>query len=123
MTRRMFVAGLAGAGLVREHLVLEAVAAETMPHRLIVRGVERAPFFEVRDYGSADVVGILERHGIRVVLEENGMLLMPFESLAARERAWREVSADAEWEGAGVREISVYISRGDAEKKNHSASS
>jgi hypothetical protein len=52
ITRRMFVGGLAGVCLAGEYLVLEAVAAERMPHRIVVCGVERAPFFELRDYGG-----------------------------------------------------------------------
>jgi hypothetical protein len=112
MTRRMFVGAAAGLGLWREHLVLEAIAAERMPHRMVVRGVEWAPFFELRDYGRAgeQVVGILGRHGIRAVLEDGGRFLFSFESLASRERAWRELSADVEWCGAALREIAVYRS-------------
>jgi hypothetical protein len=108
VTRRIFVGTLAGVFAAGNHLVLEAIAAETMPHRLIATGVEKAPFFELRDYGGANVAAILERHGIRAVLEENGRFLFAFESLAERERAWREVSADAEWQRAEVREIAVY---------------
>jgi hypothetical protein len=106
----MFVGGLAGVGLRREHLILEAIAAERMPHRLVVSGIERAPFFELRDYGAnaARVGEILRRHGVVAVLEENGRLLFPFESLAARERTWRELSAD--FESHALREIAVYRS-------------
>jgi hypothetical protein len=112
ITRRIFVGGLAGVGLMRDSLVLEAVAAERMPHRMVVRGVARSAFFELRDYGAAcpRLMTVLKRHGIRAVWAENGRFLIPFETLAARERAWREVSADAEWIGfeAAVREIAVY---------------
>jgi hypothetical protein len=110
ITRRMFVGGLAGAGLMREHLLLEAIAAESMPHQLIVRSVEKAPFFELRDYGEAKVAQVLKRHGIRIALEEDGRFLFSFESLASRERAWREISADAEWIALRpqVSEISIY---------------
>jgi hypothetical protein len=100
----MFVGGLAGVCLAGEYLVLEAVAAERMPHRIVVCGVERAPFFELRDYGGAVPLEVFNRHGVRAVLEENGRLLFAFESLAARERAWREVSVD----GASLKEIAVY---------------
>jgi len=102
----MFVGSLAGVSLAGEHLVLEAIAAERMPHRIVVRGVERAPFFELRDYGTAEVGAILDRQGIRAVFSDNGSYLFAFESLAARERAWREVSMD----GVSPREIAVYRS-------------
>jgi hypothetical protein len=103
MTRRMFAGVAAGGFISRECLVLEAVAAEKMPHRLVVSGVERAPFFEVRDYGSAGVAEVLERKGMRAVLCEKGRFLFAFESLAERERAWRGVRLDAP-----LREIAVY---------------
>jgi hypothetical protein len=105
---------MAGVCVPGEHLVLEAIAAERMPHRIAVWGVARAPFFELRDYGSAapQITGLLNGHGIRAVLEENGRFLFPFESLASREKAWRGVSADPEWiglrESAVLNEIAVY---------------
>jgi hypothetical protein len=108
----MFVGGLASVGLMRDGLMLEAVAAERMPHRMVVRGVARSAFFELRDYGAGGsrLMAVLKRHGIRAVWAENGRFLIPFETLAARERAWREISADAEWVGMQptVSEISVY---------------
>jgi hypothetical protein len=112
ITRRMFVGGVAGVGLAQNTLVLEAIAAERMPHRIVVRGVEWAPFFEVRDYGpaKAQVAKFLNRHGIRPVWEDGGRFLFSFESLATRERAWREIVADADWCGAALREIAVYRS-------------
>jgi hypothetical protein len=105
ITRRTFV-GLTGVCFTSEALVLEAVAAERMPHRIFVRGIKRAPFFELRDYEDPRVAGILERRGIRVALQEDGRLLIPFETLEAREKAWREVGAVS----APVREIAVYRS-------------
>ena len=100
----------------RERLVLEAVAAERMPHRMVVSGVARSPFFEMRDYGvvGTGMVEVLGRYGIRAVWERNGRFLFPFETLAARETAWRRVSADAEWDALRMelREISVYRLRG-----------
>jgi hypothetical protein len=102
----MFVGSLAGVCVAGEHLVLEAIAAERMPHRIVVRGLKRAPFFELRDYGTAEVAGILDRQGIRAVYSENGRYLFAFESLAARERAWRAVRVD----GVSLREIAVYRS-------------
>jgi hypothetical protein len=102
VTRRIFIGALAGIAAPKNHLVLEAIAAERMPHRLIVRGLTRAPFFEMRDYGNATP----ELGDLQPVLEENGKLLFAFETLAARERAWRELGAI---EGnASLREIAIY---------------
>lgn len=104
MTRRMFVGALTGASLAGDPLVLEAVAAERMPQTLVVSGIKRSPFFELRDYGDAKVAAILGRQGIRAVYSENGRFLFAFESLAERERAWRKISVD----GVSLREIAVY---------------
>ena len=97
------MAGVAGAcAPLREPLVLEAIAAEKMPQRLIVRGVAPAPFFELRDYGTAAP----ELGALRPVFEQNGKLLFAFETLAARERVWRELGAIAA--SASLREIAIY---------------
>jgi hypothetical protein len=102
----MFLGGMAGICMPRRDcLVLEAIAAERMPHRMVVSGVERAAYFELRDYGISEprMLEAWNRCGIRPVLEENGGFLIPFETLAARERAWRELSVDAEWMKLGTR--------------------
>ena len=110
ITRRTFGGGLASLFVRRDFLVLEAIAAERMPHRMVVCGVARAPFFELRDYGMdcQELYGIFS-HALRL---ENGKFLFPFESLAARERAWREMSADPKWiavrQNADLNEIAVY---------------
>lgn len=95
-----------------ECFVLEAIAAERMPQRVVVSGVAGAAFFEVRDYGAAGarVASVLCRRGIRPVCQENGRFLFAFETLAARERMWREIGAEPEWMGLGLdlREITVY---------------
>ena len=87
---------------------MEAIAAERMPHQLVVHGVERAEFFELRDYGAgwAAAKRILEQHDVHAVKEERGKALFAFESLAARERAWRRVGGDCA--GVVVRELAVY---------------
>jgi hypothetical protein len=114
ITRRLFLGAVAGVCLPREHLVLEAIAAERMPHRMVVSGIARAPFFELRDYGAAGarVVGVLRRCGIRAVRLGGGRFLFPFDSVAARESAWRAASADPRWieirEGVVLREIAIY---------------
>jgi hypothetical protein len=113
ITRRVFVGGLASACVPRNHLILEAIAAERMPHRLVVSGVEPSPFFEVRDYGTVcpelDAMLVARGHALRL---ENGKFLFSFDSLALRERAWREMSADPQWIGvrqnAVVNEIALY---------------
>lgn len=115
MTRRIFIAGsMAGVCATRRPLVLEAIAAERMPQRLVVPAVSPSAFFELRDYGAGAVrlAGVLNRHGIRPVLEHRGRLLFPFETLAARERAWRLVSADPQWialrDSVVLGELAVY---------------
>jgi hypothetical protein len=102
----MFVSSVAGACLAGEPLVLEAIAAERMPHRIVTYGLKRAPFFELRDYGSADVGGVLNRQGLLPVYSKGGRYLFAFESLVAREQAWRQVRID----GAALREIALYRS-------------
>jgi hypothetical protein len=102
----MFVGSVAGGLLARDQMVLEAIAAETMPQTLLVSGVPTSPYFELRDYGDANVSATLDQHGIRAVSQENGRFLFAFDSLEARERAWREVRID----GAPLREIALYRS-------------
>jgi hypothetical protein len=80
--------------------VLEAIAAERMPHRFRVRGVKRAAIFEVRDYG-----GRAPRLSIEPVWREGGRFLFAFGSLEERERAWREAEV-----AEGLREVAVYRS-------------
>jgi hypothetical protein len=106
ITRRIFVAALAGTCL-PQPLVLEAIAAERMPHRLTISGVPRSPFFEIRDYGTE--CPAIFGGALRL---ENGKFLFAFESLEARERAWREWSADPRWiavrRNAVLNEIALY---------------
>ena len=66
---------------------------------MVVRGVESAAFFELREYAvsAPPMIEVWNRHGIRPVLQNGGRFLIPFETLTARERAWRELSLDAEW--------------------------
>jgi hypothetical protein len=87
--------------------VLEAIAAERMPQRVIVRGVEPAAFFELRDYGAdgARVGAELCRRGIGHVWQEGGRFLFAFETLEARERAWREFGAEL---NVDLREVTVF---------------
>ena len=85
MTRRLFIAAAVGLCAPKNHLVLEAIAAERMPDRLFVSGVTRAAFFELRDYGSTAPLLPFEP-----VLNQKGKMLFAFDTLADRERAWRE---------------------------------
>jgi hypothetical protein len=110
ISRRGFF-GAIGLCFWRRPIVLEAIAAERMPQTLVVSGVEKAPFFEVRDYGSAEVTQVLERCGVRAVMEDRGRLLFAFESLEERERVWREVGTSPDWIGLAPREIAVYRAR------------
>ena len=98
MTRRTFCA-IAGASVAGGHLILEAIAAERMPHRISVSGIAWSPFFEWRNYGiaSRQMIAILQRHGVCVAWQGRGKFLFPFDSLSVREQAWRRISADPEW--------------------------
>lgn len=113
ITRRLFVAAMAGAGAPRP-LVLEAIAAEKMPHRLIVHGVEPSAFFELRDYGAgaAQVARALEPCGITAAWTDGGKLLFGFPTLEQREKAWRLAASREEWaalrDRVVLKEISVY---------------
>ena len=110
LTRRIFLAGATGSGLARRTVVWEAIAAERMPHRIVVHDAPSAPFLELRDYErvTASMLAIFKRYGMRPVLSGRGRLLIPFESLGAREEAWRGVSGDRDWVGAAVVRIAVY---------------
>lgn len=112
LTRRLFLAGAGGADFAGRAVAMEAIAAERMPHRMIVRGISRSPFFELREYDAVTpgLIMLLERHGIKVARAERDKLLIAFESLRAREAAWRGVSADREWMelGASVQRIAIY---------------
>ncbi len=114
MTRRALLGGMAAMFAPKGNpLVLEAIAAEKMPHQLIVHGVMPAQFFEVRDYGldAHKAATVLARHGV-VCGQTSGKLMLSFESLAAREAAWRGVTADPEWvalqRSVELKEISLY---------------
>jgi len=122
VSRRQFarvLAGLAAARAVAEPrgVALDAFVAAQLPRRLIVHDIDtQAAVFEVRVYGSHPraMPAILERHGIRPVLQEPGAYLIPFESLEARQRAWDQVNTDPDWHALqaqgqiSVKEISLY---------------
>jgi len=105
VTRRLFLYAAAA-----RPLVVEAIAAEKMPQRLMLSGIAPAPYFELRQYGFTKAPAIWKGHGLRPVWSKNGRFLFRFESLSEREQAWRSLSADPNWPGAEVSEISLYRS-------------
>jgi hypothetical protein len=109
ITRRLFVGAMAAACVPGNRLVLEAIAAEKMPQRLIVHGVARAEFFELRDYGESPLAGFFEHSAI---LHDGGRFLFAFDSLAQRESTWRSLSADPQWialsRNVTLRELTIF---------------
>jgi hypothetical protein len=85
---------MAAACVPGNRLVLEAIAAETLPQRLIVHGVARSEFFELRDYGQSQLAAFFEH---RAILHDGGRFLFAFDSLAERESTWRSLSVDPKW--------------------------
>jgi hypothetical protein len=122
VSRRQFARVLAGLAAARAFaeprgVALDAFVAAQLPRRLMVHDIDaRAAVFELRVYGSHPraMPAILERHGIRPVLQEPGAYLIPFDSLEARQRAWDQVNADPDWHALqahgqiSVKEISLY---------------
>jgi hypothetical protein len=108
ITRRLFVSALAGvvvapAGWIR----LDAIVAAHMPQSLLVKDAaslgisHRDPrIFQLREYDScvaSHLRSILRRHGIHPAGTWGTAFLIPFDSLSAREKAWRSLAADPEW--------------------------
>jgi hypothetical protein len=124
VSRRQFAHVLAGSAAVFAiggPIALDAIAAPQLPRRLLVHGLSTAAgLFELRVYGSHPCAmrAILERHGIRPVLQKHSAIgtasLIPFESLEARQRAWDAFNADPDWHAlraggqVNVKEISLY---------------
>jgi hypothetical protein len=120
LSRRQFAHVLAGSGAVFAiggPLALDAIAAPQLPLRLLVHGLSTpAGLFELRVYDSHPraMHAVMERHGIRPVLQKRGAYLIPFESLEARQRAWDAFNADPDWDAlratgpVNVKEISLY---------------
>ena len=102
MTRRDF-AGIAVVALLarpRRTYMLQAVAAERMPHTLLIqtsdeRCADRESIFELREYQSqAPDLAALRRYGIDPIRSMGATLLIPFESLEARDRAWTRFNVE-----------------------------
>lgn len=93
----------------------EAALPSTGAHHLL-RAVGSEPVYELRTYtgpGAPRLQPLFERAGIRPVLAAGpGMFLIPFASLAARERAWSAAAADPDWLRARsaihLSEVAVY---------------
>ncbi len=120
MTRRDF-AGIAAAALLtrRSRLyTLQAIAAERMPHTMVIhasdaRLADRERIFELREYESrVPDLATLRRFGIEPVRSSSATLLIPFDSLEARDRAWTrfnvEHSVEQNVPHTGPRSISLY---------------
>jgi hypothetical protein len=102
ITRRAF-AGIAAAALLarpRRTYALQAIAAERMPHTLVIhtsdqRLADRERIFELREYLSRTPdLAALRRCGIDPIRSTGATLLIPFESLEARDRAWTRFSVE-----------------------------
>jgi hypothetical protein len=102
ITRRDF-AGIAVVALLarpRRTYTLQAVAAERMPHTLVIQGADEPAFshqgiFELREYQShAPDLAALRRYGIDPIRSMGATLLIPFESLEARDRAWTRFNVE-----------------------------
>jgi hypothetical protein len=102
ITRRDF-AGIMGAGMLaraRRTYTLQAIAAERIPHTLVIhtsdkRLADRERIFELREYQSrAPDLPALRRCGIEPIRSTSATLLIPFESLEARDRAWTRFNVE-----------------------------
>jgi hypothetical protein len=101
-------------------MVLEAVIAPYLPQVAVITGFssvneipklgDQAGYFELRAYCSQIPARLFHRSGIHPMLcarmkTQPFAYLIPFDSLAAREKAWRTFDADPEW--AEVRKTST----------------
>jgi hypothetical protein len=102
ITRRDFWAIAAAALLARPRRAypLQAIAAERMPHTLVIhmsdrRLADRERIFELREYQShAPDIAVLRRCGIEPINSTGATLLIPFDSLEARDRAWTRFNVE-----------------------------
>jgi len=124
MTRRDFSVTLAAAawrarvsGEGFPLVILQAIAGAHLPATLTIttRVPEnlRRSFWELRTYTGADTVlesylaQLFPRTGIHPLLQESARarltFLIPFDSFAARDRAWTELNTDPVWISARPR--------------------
>lgn len=115
MTRREFSLSLAGSvvlpGIVSSTVTLHAIAGACLPATLTVTThspeTMRRSLWELRSYqGAAPTLAghfdtVFSRAGIRPLLRRvtgpDFLYLIPFENLAARDRAWTLLNTDPEW--------------------------
>jgi hypothetical protein len=102
MTRRDF-AGIAAAALLARPCrtyTLQAIAAERIPHTLVIQAGDiriagHRGIFELREYESRPPdLAALRRCGIEPIRSTGATLLIPFESLEARDRAWTRFNVE-----------------------------
>jgi hypothetical protein len=136
VTRRDFAGVLAGLNLrlntryyalrsepLREaRLVLDAIAGPHLPMRMaVIECAQHDPgaMAEVSTYRESRFLEYrecrpqlenLRRAGIFPWLCGPGACLIPFDSLAAREKAWRTFAAGAEYGDSSVTKIEIYLS-------------
>jgi len=124
----------------RSGIYFEALIAPHMPQMLAIRGfvslpapvsddstilraapnsidirtaaADRARIFELRVYHAGPGIEILHRSGIHPILFSPTTYLIPFDSLAAREKAWTVFSGGPDWielrQSSRVRNISLW---------------
>ena len=100
MTRRLFVAALAGAAAARgDDVVLQAVYGANLPATLRVRGLALPlrKFYERRVYRGPS---------------GEQSYLIPWDSMEQRSRAWARLNSDSEWARlrgqARLTEVTIY---------------
>jgi len=124
MTRRDLWVTLAAAtmpgrasGEASPAVILTAIAGVRLPATLTItaRVPEnlRGSFWELRTYTGAEprleghLAQLFSRTGIRPLIRESARAsltyLIPFDSLAARDRAWTQLNTDPAWTGARPR--------------------
>ena len=83
-----FAPGLSGPSLL-----------QSVPNSLDIgtAAADTTRIFELRVYQSGPAIDILHRSNIHPILYSPTTYLIPFDSLAAREKAWTAFSADPEW--------------------------
>jgi len=91
VTRRLFLYAAAA-----RPVVVEAIAAEKMPQRLVLSGIAPAPYFELRQYEFLKAPPLWKTTACVRCGRRTGAFVS-FESLGAREQAWRSLSGDPNW--------------------------